>query len=454
MAFSRAATMIAMTFAYVLFPHGTFAIEPMGEEDFLQFNVELSRLAHQAAAGKANEAIAGYLKLLSVIEPQIGLPGPWNGLLPHLGLYIRYQMNLIESTLRPLSVCPWAGDVERQERERKRHDAVCHSGQLDAAFCRNLAQWLDNAARVCDARHYDEAVREYDAILDRLEQLAQGDGLWAHPEYHLRRFVMIRRSLVAARILRRQPSQAAVLQSPGTDSFQPTWRLPFAVEVGTRITGYTLTKPRHEYFLGSINKFEAEQDYWPYKVFLALWFNSWLGVEGTWDKIRAKTVTDYDDHTDGAVRASGPIITLQGRYVNNSIFTPYAGAGLTLYSSRFDADPVWHNGFGKLYRERGLPWSQAVADYEAWVAAGSPEWPNDGYQREMELSKGIGFALLAGCQIQITDRVSADFMLRYVYLEVDVEYRTLRYGKLEMVHDTTTFPLSHIAAGLGVRVAF
>jgi opacity protein-like surface antigen len=435
--------------------------EPLDDAGFLRMNVELSRLAHQATAGHGNEALAGYLKLLAEVKESRGVPGPWTGILPYLELYIRYEMDWVETMFRGGAAGSWSEQVESLDRARKRRPPSIGAVPFDAAFCQDLVRSWARADQSCDDGRFNEAVLDYDAILDRLDACAPAAGDWVHAAYHLRRFTLIRRVLASARARPKTPSSgtspglapAARADAPADVSFQPTWRFPFAIEIGTRMTAYSLITPRHNYFLGSINELDAEQDAWPYKIFLALQFNSWLGLEGTWDKIRAKTVTDYDKHSDGSIRASGPIVTLQARYPVLSFLTPYLGAGVALFTPNFDYDPVWRNGFGRLYQQREIPWSQAVAEYEAWIAAGAPPWPNDGYQREMELSRGFGIAVLAGCRVRVTDRFSADVMVRYIHLDVDADYRTLRYGELDEFHGSTTFPLSHMAAGLGLRLA-
>ncbi len=451
---SRLATLLCFFFICLL-AGAAQPRAPFAESDFLRLTFELSRLDRQAAAGQKEQALAGYSRFTSSLAHEKERAGIWQGMLNHLERYAGYQA----SFLRQPPHSP--GDAIRRQVEaaalaRARRKPPMQAVQIDSAFCLNLAAWWTQAEQACNEGRLNDAARIYEAILGRLDAAAPINTQWAHPEYHARRYTLTRSVLVADR-LRRLPGigmRPAALPQRHEVDFPTSWDLPVALEIGTRITAYTLMKPRHNYFLGSINRLDALQDLWPYKVFCAVQLNPWLGIEATWDKVAAKTVTDFDRHTDGIIRAAGPILTLQASYPNSTIFTPFAGLGVAWLFPKFDADPVWHNGFGRLYSAKDLPWSQAVAEYEAWVAAGSPEWPNDGYQRKMDLSGGLGFTALAGCNVQIADNFSAELMLRYMYLDVDVEYYTLRYGQLDRHHDSTSFPLSHLSVGLGLRYRF
>ncbi|MCX7591468.1 MAG: hypothetical protein N2255_07555 [Kiritimatiellae bacterium] len=219
------------------------------------------------------------------------------------------------------------------------------------------------------------------------------------------------------------------------------------LRVGTRLIHRSLLDSRRgieNSFLGSITELDLEQTHWP-SVFFAQWFfNEYVALEAGWERFRVKTITEFNRHSDGTFHLSGPLLLVLGRYPNHSHFVPVAGVGLAFMEAEFENDPVWHNGFSY----------ERIEDYHAWVAAGCAPWPNNGYQRTIEASDTRGFVITAGCNFTILKRLSGEFMLRYMDMEVDAHYYLSRYGRIFDDRGITPFPMSSISCSVGVVWAF
>lgn len=227
--------------------------------------------------------------------------------------------------------------------------------------------------------------------------------------------------------------------------------------IGTRITAYALLEDRKNTFLGSIDKLDAEQDLAPYKIFADWMFTPRYGMELTWDRLEAKTITTVDRHNDGNLILKGPILTA---FIHQPVeFNPHtlvrqidfcAGAGVAYFLADFDHVGWWHYGFdgGESYED----WQRAQQEYNAWVASGAPPDPNGGYTRTMTPDDAIGLVLTAACSTEIMDRLSLELYLRYTYVEVDDRFDRARGGDV-FATSTATFPMSNFAGGLGVKFA-
>lgn len=226
------------------------------------------------------------------------------------------------------------------------------------------------------------------------------------------------------------------------------------VEVGTRITGFRLLTKTRGSFLGSIDSLDAKGDNIPNKLFVDWYFTPRYGIEVTWDRVEAATITTDDGHCDGSIVLAGPIITVfERRRIDMMIrgraltLTPYAGMGLAILNGSFEHTGWWHHGFS------ADTWQDAERSYNEWVAEGSPPWPNDGYQRTMNFDDTMGFVLTAGCAAEVAEKLSIDLYLRYMDVDVDDEYTLSSYGEVFQT-EKVTFPMSNYAFGLGVRYAF
>lgn len=226
------------------------------------------------------------------------------------------------------------------------------------------------------------------------------------------------------------------------------------LEIGTRITVIKLLTENKSTFLGSIDHLDINQNHVPYKIFADWLFSPRYGIELTWDRIEAATLASFDDHTDGNIILTGPIITIFARRpvdivtkgeVSNIV--PYAGIGIAILSASFDHVGWFHNGFS------GDTWHEAQAGYNEWIASGAPPWPNGGYQRTMNMDDTIGVVLMAGCSADAWERINVDLYLRYMNVDVDTDFTLSTRGKVfSSTH--ATFPMSNYTLGLGLRYAF
>lgn len=230
------------------------------------------------------------------------------------------------------------------------------------------------------------------------------------------------------------------------------WPSLSRIAVGTRFTHFSLMDDSGD-FLGSIDKLDAQQSYLPNKLFVEYMITHRYGLELTWDKLQASTITTSDGHNDGDIVLSGPIVTAfargsfdvdVGRIIT---FRPYGGLGLGFMTADFEHEGWWHHGFS------ATEWQDAEAAYETWVSEGSEEWPNNGYERTMSLDDTIGLVLTGGCSVDITRAWSIDLYLRYMKVSTDDTYTLSSYGS---VFRTTyyTFDMDNIAFGLGVKYDF
>jgi hypothetical protein len=218
------------------------------------------------------------------------------------------------------------------------------------------------------------------------------------------------------------------------------------LELGTRSTYFKIID-YNDSFVGSVDSLDSVQNYDPTRVFLDWVF--WngekisLGTEITWDRVAARTITSSTGRTDGTLFASGPIWTLFARYKNESRFTPYAGLGAAFYNRTRVSKGSWHYGFS----------GDDVQGYLAWRQAGSPSWPNDGYNRTFNLDDAAGFVATFGCAIKIGGHWEADLYGRYTNVVLDNEYTLSYYGDV-FRSESYEFDISNMAYGVGIKYVF
>ena len=212
------------------------------------------------------------------------------------------------------------------------------------------------------------------------------------------------------------------------------------LELGTRVTYFMLQDDSSDSFLGSINQLDEKQDYIPYKVFADWMITPAIGVELTWDGIKADAQTAAsDEHIDGDFELAGPIITVFGRYVNETIFTPFAGAGLAYMFAEFN-EAQW--------------WAMGYAHESDWAALGYPDEVRNNITRCIDVDNAVGLVLTGGSDIWFTDYFSATFFVRYINLDTDATF-TEKRGDVDIInHDSQSIPFSHFAFGLGVKYVF
>ncbi|MFO7536111.1 MAG: hypothetical protein R6X19_10610 [Kiritimatiellia bacterium] len=203
-------------------------------------------------------------------------------------------------------------------------------------------------------------------------------------------------------------------------------------------------------YRGSITELNSQEDESPLTPLTIEWlFNPYIGTQLTWEQVRAETgtsqATEALNHSDGNISLFGPALTLKLRCPNQTRLTPFIGLGYSLLAANFKHNPVWHNGFGGFTRE---------ADYDAWVAAGRPPWPNKGYRRTITLEDASAWLLTCGLEIQITDQLDVNLFAQV--MDVDGTDLTQRLSLYEKITETKhgTFPMSNTSYGLGVRWTF
>lgn len=218
---------------------------------------------------------------------------------------------------------------------------------------------------------------------------------------------------------------------------KPTVEVPISTwDFGTRITYFTLLDSTRamdlsDSFYGSINELRADQDYLPLKFFAEYYFTPFLGVDLMWDQAKI-TARKRDGHADGQFKLLGPAISLLARYRNETVATPYAGAGLAYFMASFDADYSWkhavHTDTG--FYEHGEPWNQNF------------------YVDDM-----ISPILYAGVSFNVQDEWDVDFCLRYMKGDLEGSHKTF-WGDEEIDSTSISFPMDNISFGVGARYSF
>ena len=218
------------------------------------------------------------------------------------------------------------------------------------------------------------------------------------------------------------------------------------VRVGTRSVSISLGEDSRKYFLGSIDRLEEEQDRAPLGLYAQWFFLRYVGVELTWHKVEAATFTESEDeHSDGTVKADGPVLFLIGRLPLADLdwsapdwvsrITPYAGVGLGFFSSAFD-QPVW--------------WSYGYPTYDEWVALGSPVEERRRNTRRIEVGDDTAVVWTLGAKIDVARGWDVELGLRIVDVQIDAEF----FYPFDALRDSGSFDLSHTAYTIGVGYTF
>ena len=214
------------------------------------------------------------------------------------------------------------------------------------------------------------------------------------------------------------------------------------LEIGTRVTYFMLHDDRRDWdwtyksqFFGSINNLDVNQQYLPVKLFVAYKFNPYWGLELTVEQLGVETWSrppDGASWTDGTINLLGPIASVFGRYPNATIFTPYAGVGAGYFFADFDADPGWHH-------------PASVKNYDP------------SYRQDFRMDDALGWIGYVGLMVNLNDRWTIDFLVRYMQMDVDGDHMTSRDGGISYYtneRDHFTFPMNNISMGFGVRYGF
>lgn len=174
-------------------------------------------------------------------------------------------------------------------------------------------------------------------------------------------------------------------------------------------------------YIGSLHAIQEEQDYAPIDVYIQAFFNDYIGIGLSYDRFEAQT-REIGGGTDGIVGIEGPILYLVGRYPNATRFVPFAEIGVAFYHADFDEDPQWEDGGPRK-------------------------------RRRMENEDTQALVLAAGCDMHLTENLSANLYLRVTEgADVDVEawYNFDRTGPFA----TGSFPMDYVGIGVGMKYAF
>lgn len=242
----------------------------------------------------------------------------------------------------------------------------------------------------------------------------------------------------------------------GQNKFAAFWNridsvLTDHLEIGTRVT-YFFFKDETGDFVGTVDTMDSKQIMDPVKFFVDFKFNRYIGMEITWDRVAFNTITSWTPpigyHNDGTFKLSGPMFSVFGMLPNDTGFIPYAGIGFAFFNNTSVTEGWWHHGF------RGSSMNEINKKYEDWVAAGSPPWPNGGYERTfIPDDSTTGIMLTTGCSIKMTRHLSWDLYLRYTHAVIDFDFTLSDYGVLSRIQEEE-FDISNFAAGVGLKYVF
>ncbi len=229
------------------------------------------------------------------------------------------------------------------------------------------------------------------------------------------------------------------------------------LEIGFRLLHQRFTDNKSNEFVGSVDYLSRKHDSWHPHFFVSWLFLPWIGTElNFYNRLEAAAITRSTGHSDGNVVMRGPAATLFLRhefnplvYDRNIRIRVQGGAGLALLSSSFKYTGWWHHGFST---EDG--WQNAQAEYRQWRADGSPEWPNDGYQRWMDVDDATGRVLDAAAMAEIHRNLWIELYARRMWLETDVKHHMTFMGLAHREPIAGDFNLSNYAFGIGLRYSF
>lgn len=209
------------------------------------------------------------------------------------------------------------------------------------------------------------------------------------------------------------------------------------LEAGMHYRSLSLKKDTDDSFLGTINTLDVESDGLPLELFATWHFNEFIGAEISWFNLRARTVTNPEGFSDGAICVSGPTFAITGKYEDYAPWVPFASLGIGLFSANFDHQAWWQNGYESV---------------EAWESLGRPTERIK--TRNMELSDTTGFFFMIGMRYKADEHWSLELAYRNMSLEVDDRYTISVPGELVRDYGVTTFPLDNSSILVGARYLF
>lgn len=198
----------------------------------------------------------------------------------------------------------------------------------------------------------------------------------------------------------------------------------FRFELGVRCLGVWLTEDRkgepfHGSYIGSIYKLKAKQNWAPIHPYVQAKFATaggvWLGIGAAYSHLEVQTLDNGGG--DGDIVTDAALAYLLLERPIGSWFRPYAEIGGGIAFNSFDATDDWGSG----------------------------------HLREFDLDNSGVFLAAAGCAFDLTSHISLDAHVRYLYGEVDGKYI---YRGDSRPDTDFTFPISHVAAGIGASYVF
>lgn len=185
-------------------------------------------------------------------------------------------------------------------------------------------------------------------------------------------------------------------------------------------------------------------------VFISWMLLPWLGVEFNYNH-KLQIDVNEDNAKIGRLNAQQIGTSLFLRYSDEIIagrrsipLRIQAGAGAAvLVDTELKGNGWWRNGFEADNRSA----------YRDWVAAGSPDWPNEGLQRSATPSDSLALSLDLCTSIGITQSLFFDVYLQYLYSKMDTDFDSTWRGSRESTFDGS-ITINDLSGGIGLRYSF
>ena len=226
-------------------------------------------------------------------------------------------------------------------------------------------------------------------------------------------------SIVFAFSTRAQQIETAPQESTNSAKSASMWRY----ELGLRSLHMELSKdkqgePFNGSFIGSINELDVNQQYAPVHPYLQVLRevnHLQLGLGFTYDSWSVATVDSGGG--DGDVEMDAWTFYVVGRLTTESKISPFAEIGWAMYDNSFDPIPSWYAGG----------------------------------RRNFFFDDSTGLHLAAGFDYAFSGKAAINVYVRYVDVELDGEYV---FRGDDRPPEPFTFPMEHIAYGLGFSYSF
>ena len=204
------------------------------------------------------------------------------------------------------------------------------------------------------------------------------------------------------------------------------------LSLGLRVSSFNFTNPKKKsydengnitggYTRGiSTYNLEERRSYFP-TLYLLYKFSPYVALQVGWEHIEGRAWTmDYaDPHYDGDVTLVGPSFEIQGRYPNDSKFTPYGAFGFAMLFGDFEEESSWYAGG----------------------------------RRRMGVDNTVGLMVTIGASAEIYENVEIDLSISSMGAYPDAKYWLGPEGE-NHPRAEWEFPASSIITQLGIRYMF